>query len=133
MGAGSWLSGALRCGLARARPVEGGYDRAPRATRREHDRVHGRRSSLSRRDAGIPIRLRPCSSANEARPACRRSSSAASDRGSGRATYRIGKEEKAGHVITTFEYPNRPKVFQIQWVAEFIERLEKIPAPAGTR
>jgi carboxylesterase len=35
----------------------------------------------------------------------------------------IGEEEKTGHVITTFEYPSRAKVFG--WVEEFIERLEK--------
>ena len=34
----------------------------------------------------------------------------------------IEKEEKAGHIITTFEYPNRTKVFE--WVADFIRRLE---------
>lgn len=41
----------------------------------------------------------------------------------------IEKEEKAGHVITTFEYPNRTKVFG--WVADFIKGVEDLEARKG--
>lgn len=41
----------------------------------------------------------------------------------------IEKEEKAGHVFTTFEYPNRRVVFG--WIADFIQRVERTTERKG--
>ena len=43
----------------------------------------------------------------------------------------IEKEEKAGHVFTTFEYLNRATVFG--WIADFIQRVEQTGDQKGGR